>query len=228
MTKFMTVGLGVYNLAEASRLTNVPRHYIRRWTVGYTYKLHDKPQFMPPIIGREHVGGDVLLTFADLIEIRFLNHFRKHGVSSQALRIASYRAQEFLGRPRPFSTQMFKTDGITILAEITKGTEDKVLLDLVKSQYAFNKVISPYLFKGLEFNVLKEPKRWWPMGEERSVVIDPQRSFGAPIVVRSGVPTKILARAMKSESSIKLVARWFEVEEQEVTDAAEYESQLAA
>lgn len=225
---FITIGLGVYTVSEAVWLTGVPRHRIRRWTRRYKYKLHGKEQFMPPIIGRETDGGESMITFADLIEVRFLNYFRERGVSPQALRVASYKAQELLGRPRPFSTQIFKTDGITILSEIAKNTEDRVLLDLVKGQYAFDEIVSPYLFAGLEFNDLKEPRRWWPLGEGRSVVIDPQRSFGAPIIARSGIPTKVLNSAFNAEESLEFVAKWYAIAVEEVKDAIDFETKLAA
>jgi uncharacterized protein (DUF433 family) len=184
---------------------------------------------MPPLIGRApHFSDSPILTFSDLIEVRFLEAFRQHGVSTRALRIASQRAKELLGRHHPFSTQIFRSDGRTILAEITKNTGDKFLLDIVNEQYVFEKVLAAYLYGGLDFNELKEPARWWPLGKDHSVVIDPQRSFGAPIVAKAGIPTKILNSAVLAEKSIEFVAKWYEVEIDEVRDAVEFENRLAA
>jgi uncharacterized protein (DUF433 family) len=184
---------------------------------------------MPAIVGRELKSFDApILTFADLIEIRFLDAFRREGVSSKALRIASQRAKEYLGRHHPFSTQIFKSDGRTILAEITKDTGDKVFLDIVNDQYVFETVIGAYLYSGLDFNDLKEPTRWWPLGRDRAVVIDPHRSFGAPIVAKGGVPTKILNSAVNAEKSIEFVAKWYGVGVAEVKDAVQFESKQAA
>jgi len=223
------VGRGVYTLAEASLLTGVNRHRIIRWTRGYTFSYHGTRQTMPAIIGREpDFAESPVLTFADLIEIRFLEAFRQNGVSARALRIASHRAKELLGRHHPFSTQIFKSDGRTILAEITKEAGDKVLLDIVSKQYVFEKVIASYLYIGLDFNELKEPARWWPLGKNRSVVIDPRRAFGAPIVARTGVPTKILNSAVNAEQSVEFVAKWYSVGIDEVTDAVQFETKLAA
>ena len=226
---FTNVGRGVYTLAEASLLTDVNRHRISRWTRGYTFSYHGSRQTMPAIIGRELESLDSpILTFADLIEIRFLDSFRREGVSSKALRIASQRAKEYLGRHHPFSTQIFKSDGRTILAAITKDTGDKVFLDIVNNQYVFETVIGAYLYSGLDFNDLKEPTRWWPLGRDRAVVIDPHRSFGAPIVAKGGVPTKILNSAVNAEKSIEFVVKWYGVEVAEVKDAVQFESKQAA
>lgn len=226
---FSNIGRGVYSIAEASLLTGVNRYRISRWTRGYTYVYQRKRQAMPPIIGRKSDSGEpAILTFADLIEIRFLDAFRLQGVSTKALRLASQRAKELLGRHHPFSTQIFRSDGRTILAEITKATGDKALLDLMSKQFVFDKVIAPYLYQGLDFNELKEPARWWPLGKDRSIVIDPQRAFGAPIIARTGVPTKILSQAAKAEQSLEFVANWYGVDVNEVTDAVQFEAKLAA
>ena len=101
--RFTNIGRGVYSLSEAAVLTGVNRHRIRRWTQGYRFKYHGITQTMPPIIGQE-IGADgaPLLSFADLIEIRFLDAFWRNGVSAKALRIAAQRAKELLGRHHPF------------------------------------------------------------------------------------------------------------------------------
>lgn len=228
---FQRIGKGVYSPAEAERLARVSRHRIRRWTRGYTYRYKGEVRYTPPIIAgdsRQTSNDAPLLTFLDLLEVRFLNAFLDHGVSWKAIRIAALNARMLLGRHHPFSTRIFKTDGHTILAEIVKGTADKVLLDLVKKQYVFAQIVAPYLYEGIEFNAFDDPERWWPLGKRYAVVIDPERGFGAPIVARSGVPTRILANAVKSERSLEFVAKWYEVTLREVRDAVKFEAQLPA
>lgn len=222
---FDLIGRGVYTLAEAARLTEVPAPRIRRWTQGYTYRYRGSRRSTPPAIasGMTHIGGVPALEFQDLLEVRFLNAFREAGVGWKAIRIASQRAKELLGRHRPFSTRIFKTDGRTILAELVRETGDKILLDLVRDQYEFEKIISPFLYFGVEFDHLDEPRKWWPLGEDRRVVLDPQRAFGAPIVAHEGVQTRVLFGAFMAEGSLDIVSRWYEVEPAAVHDAIEFE-----
>ena len=68
-----------------------------------------------------------------------------------------------------------------------------------------------------------QPARWWPLGEGHSVVIDPERSFGAPIVHREGVQTLILAQAALAENSIETAADRYDVDPIAVAEAVEYE-----
>jgi len=197
---------------------------------GYTWTRGEEEHFSPPIIAT-HIGridGSLALDFGDLIEIRFLDAFRKHGVSWWAIRLASERASELIGHRHPFSTRKFKTDGRTILAELVQPTGDRSLLDLVRNQYALEQVIAPYLYEGLVFNPRDEPMQWHPLGNHREVVLDPTRAFGAPIVKREGVPTRVLFNCFSAEESVKTVASWYEVSEKSASDAIEYEQSLAA
>lgn len=228
--RFMLIGQGSYSLTDAERITGVRSDTIRRWTRGYEFKYKSETRYSPPIIGTKtpDVDGTPTLNFADLMEVRFLNAFRKYGVSPRIIRIASRRAQELLGRPRPFSTKIFKTDGRTILADFVHETGDRHLLELAQDQYEFTRVVDPFLYRGIEFDEMQEPERWWPLGPNRKVVIDPARAFGAPIAAASGIPTRVLAAGVAAEQSVELVARWYRVTSEEVNDAVEFEQSISA
>ena len=72
--------------------------------------------------------------------------------------------------------------------------EEAGLLEIVRRQQVFAQIVRPFL-KELEFAKGKDLVRWWPLGTQRQVVLDPTRNFGRPIVNRRGVPTEVLARA---------------------------------
>jgi len=228
--QFDYIGRGVYSLREASRLARVPAPRLRRWTRGYRFFYKGEFRFSPPPVASvtPPFEEEPVVSFADLLEVRFLNAFREYGVSWKAIRVASANAKELLGRHHPFSSRIFKTDGHTILAEITRTTGDRFLLDLVQNQYEFERIVTPLLYAGIEYNLDQEPSRWWPLGESRQVVIDPSRAFGAPIIAQEGVPTRVLTNAFEAERSIDLVAAWFDVEPGAVRDAIDFEYSLAS
>jgi len=215
---------------EAARLTHVSSPRIRRWLAGYTVKTDDAVHTSPPLWQRQIVSdGSIALSFRDLLEVRFVDAFLRHGVRWKVIRTAAAKAAEIVGDSHPFSTRQFKTDGRSIFAEIVQGSGEESLLDLVKSQYAFKSILEPFLFAGLEFQESgNHPVRWWPLGRDHRVVIDPERSFGQPIVTPESVPTAVLARAVQAEGSIDSAARWYEVDPRSVRDAVAFEDQLAA
>lgn len=215
------LGKGIYSIAYASRLTRIHEKIhpakINRWVKGYKGKN--------PILTVDYdpINGFYSLSFLDLIELFFINAFRKHGVSLKTIKNAYTKAQKLLQSNHPFSTFKFKTDGAKILAELGEVE----LMDLLTHQLVIMKIVDPFLIDVLEFDN-DIVQRWWPLGKNKQVVLDPERNFGKPIVDREGVPVEVLGRAYKAEQSIESVASWFEVSNESVKDAVEYYYKLAA
>lgn len=217
------LGVGIYSVAQASRLTAVSAGRIRRWLQGYRFvsggAAHESPPVWQPQL--PVIDGSLALSFRDLIEIRFVDAFLRHGVTWKTLRRAAEKARLLSGSPHPFSTRQFRTDGRAIFARIRNETGEAALLDVARDQRVFASIIRPYL-KHVDF-AKEDPIRWWPLGRSKHVVLDPTRSFGQPITADSGVPTVVLAEAYRANGSIGDVARWYEVSAASVRHAIEFE-----
>jgi uncharacterized protein (DUF433 family) len=174
---------------------------------------------LPPLEGELAIG------FLDLIEVRFVDAFLRRGVNWRTVRQAEARGRELFGTTHPFATRNFRTDGRAIFAELG-GAGGGAVLELASDQLLFAQVVSPYLL-GLEFDQ-NAAARWWPLGARKAVVIDPNRSFGQPIVAPEGVPTAILAGAFAADGSQEAVARAYGVSLRSVRHAVEFEQKLAA
>lgn len=224
------LGIGIYSVGEAALLTHVKMETIRRWLRGYTYTYDGTQQHSPSVWKGQLpvIDGKMALGFRDLMEVRFVNAFREHNVSWKTIRLAAIRAKELFDRDHPFSTKSFKTDGKSIFAEIIEETGEEHLLDLVKSQYAFKQILTPFLYRGLEFDNNDTVVKWWPLGKQRRIVLDPNRSFGRPIVDEFGIPTSTLADAFRVERSYRQVAKWYEISEKSVRNAVEFQDRIAA
>jgi uncharacterized protein (DUF433 family) len=223
------LGVGLYTVPEAARLTGIPQARLRRWLRGYTYRIGEAVEASEPVWRRQlpEIDGTLGLGFLDLMEARFVDEFRKAAVPWRVIRLGAERARELYGADHPFSSQRFRTDGRTIFAEIIDQTGEPQLLDLVKSQFAFARVIGPSLYAGIEFSNRDMPVRWWPLGRQTPVVIDPARSFGQPIVSTAGIPTSVLADAVVAEGSVAKVARLFRIPPQSVHAALRFEQRIA-
>src|SRR5205823_2922770 len=98
--------------------------------------------------------------------------------------------------------------------------------DLKRHQFVIKQVIERS-FKDLDIRD-ETVTRWRPYGGKKSIVVDPARAFGQPIAAASGVPTVVLADAVRAEASIKLVARLYDVPVSVVRDSVKFEESLAA
>ena len=244
------LGRGVYSASEALRLINFRRQFepsgprsisrrtIARWLRGYDYTSRaGETRHSDPLWQSDYINDDetLELSFRDLIELRFVKTFKDHGLSLPTIRMCFNRAVEAVHDDRPFSTQKFRTDGRTIFLEITSDLREGELIDLKRRQNVFHSFILPSLHD-LEFGA-DIVARWFPLGKDRrTIVVDPARAFGRPIVLDGGVPIEVLADAVEVEGSaqtdpVKLqqrVAKLYDVPVAAVRDAVSFHQRLAA
>jgi uncharacterized protein (DUF433 family) len=220
---------GIYTVRDASKLTRVSAGRIRRWLRGYKFR-HKSKSYRSEALWHgqwEPIDNTLALGFLDLIEIRFVDAFLKAGVSWKTLRLARQRAAEMFNASHPFCTHRFVTDGREIFAELQRETGETALIDIIERQRVFADFLRPFI-KDLEFAHERGVVRWWPIADRKTIVLDPERNFGRPIIAKNGVPTDVLAKAAHATASVSEVARWFELREVEIQDAVEFEQRLAA
>lgn len=230
-TEQQLIGIGLYSFREASRLSHVKSQTIRRWVHGYRYSQNNVTRVSSPVWESDAptIEGQDGISFFDLIEVRFVAAFRSFGVPWPEIRRAANEAREVFNTRHPFANERFRTDGRYIFLEMAKepGHEAKGrLLQLGRSQYAFDKVIRPSL-RGVEY-IEEMAARWYPLHPKKQVVLDPKRSFGQPIVNKEGVPTEVLAKSALVEGSPRRTASIFDVSVSSVEAAVFFEEQFTA
>lgn len=225
---------GVYSLREAARLASfgtslpVSSLAIQRWLWGYRYNYLGKTMVSEPLWQPELpvIGDQRLVSFRDLIEIMFVAAFRHEGVSLHSIRRILNDAVQLIADPYPLSSPEFRTDGSRVIAAALDPAERRLIFEMGTGQM----ILDPFfdqLRARVEYGKLMQAARWWPMGADRSVVLDPSRRFGEPIVSGEGVPTTVLDNAFKVEGTVEAVSYWYGVSESAVRDAVEYEGRLA-
>ena len=220
------VGIGLYTPAEASLYTGIPAADIRRWLFGYTAHGVQYPGILNSELADLNEG---VLGFHDLLEIRFVHAFRQHGVSLQAIRNASQQAKELFNQAYPFTCKRFQTDGRSIFATVLSETGDESLLDLIKRQYAFEQVIKPSLYEGIDYTESEAAQRWYPVKSSKAIVLDPSRNFGKPVLTAAGIDTATIFSAYKTEGKdTKRVALLYEISTAAVEAAVHFEQRNAA
>lgn len=177
---------------------------------------------------RVHQGRVRDISFLDLMELRWLAHFRNQGVSGQALRKMAAAAREMVG-DHPFARcdVFYKTDLKTVYAEIAAQEGDKRLIELLSRQYELD-VIEESLKKGVQFNSSQYLDEWRPRPDEYpNIVINPRMSSGQPSLKDSGVSVDTIVDAWQAESGdANAVADWFEIPASEVMEAVKFRKEL--
>lgn len=221
-----------YTAAEAGRLAGLQPSRVRRWLRGYEYEIAEREtstrrrvrQF--PVIHR----GDPdtpYASFLDLIDLLFVRKFLEAGVSLQKLRRAMEEADSLIGGHH-FAQRSFFTDGRNINMEV-RGRADALLELLTGGQWVIAPVIR-HLATEIRFHETTGfAERWFPLGPNGSVVVDPRISFGAPTILDRGIETANVYDLYIAENErVDAVVSWLGLNAKEVQDAVAFESRLQA
>lgn len=216
--------LGLYPVPMAARILHEESNQVRAWINGA------KNSEAPAIIHRQlpQVGGKTVLGFLDLIEARFIKHFRDLELSPQAIRKYADKLRARHHTDHPFAmNKAFRTDGKVIFMEIAKEEEDSRLLNLLNDNYEMASVIEDSLFDSILY-ADDLAYRWRPSPNAHPlVVLDRNYVFGRPAIEGIWIPTETLAGAAEAEGNLATVAEDYEIDEGAVAQAVAYEHSLS-
>lgn len=217
---------GLYSIPVAARLLQESSSTVERWAFGYTRRDIDYPAAIdaeiPPI------GDSKALSFLELVELMFIQALLSSGLSWSKVREASRVAARLLhGEKHPFATKRWFADPAAIYLQLGQEHGEDILVEVAgHAQVSIEPVLHPYL-KQLDFDVNGIAQRFFPMGTNSHVVLDPKREFGMPITVNAGVATEMLAGLHRAGDSIATIASWYGMDEAEVEAAVRYEEAVA-
>src|SRR5882724_11856012 len=98
----------IYDPPEAARFAQISTGRVRRWLYGYTYQGADRTQHQQaPVLKRG--PEERLVSFLDLIELRFARGFLDAGLSLQKVRLAFLEAHQMTQQDHPFARRRFFT-----------------------------------------------------------------------------------------------------------------------
>ena len=221
------LGIGLYTIGDAARLAEVTPARVRGWIHGYG-QGEGKPR-RPGVIDHHipDLDGRAALSFRELIEVRFISHFLRAGVSWRVIRRAAAEARrELLDGDGP--RLRFSTDGVTVFADALAADGDRRARDLVANQYVLLSIMEQSIRNEFDLDADNPIRTWSPRLETPLVKIDPRRSFGHPIV-DPGIPTFTLAGTLAAEhGDTARVAKLFATSEEAVRQAAAFEMTLTA
>lgn len=218
---------GFYTVSEAARLLQIEnRQRIYRW-------LRSTVNNKDAVIARDYepLSQFQELSFWDLIEVRFVEHFRKQNLSLQYLRKVANRARHDFKVQHPFalSKAEFLTDRRKIFEQTAEG-ESKRVREMLSGQYEMYEAIEEIVAKGVAFN----PKtflaeEWHPLENDcPHVVVNPKFAFGQPVIGDRHVPTAAVFRQWRAENGDKKrAADWWQINIDEVSEAIEFEIRMA-
>jgi len=224
------LGKGIYTLPTAAKILGIHPKKMRRWINGYTYQKNTEHRSVKPIFKAEfeNNSNDMIISFIDLAELLLIKNFIQYGISVQKIRKAAITASKILETSHPFAIRKMYTDGKSIFAKIALEENDTSLLDLIKQQYQFGRIIEPTLYACIDFNINNNAEKWWPLGKKGGIVLDPSRNMGQPILHKQNVKTELIYDLYRNKHSIDEISEWYELDKNAIKTAISFEEGLVA
>ena len=164
------------------------------------------------------MNGDYAISFFDLVDLLVAGQLRAAGVTMRIVRASYEILRNDIGTPHPFCHELIRTDGKRVFVDAANQLGDDRLLDVVSRQQFFISFRS--LLKSIDYR--GKLAAVWKISD--GVVIDPQRSFGKPVVGKTGVTTFVLANQYRANGSdVELVSDLYGVCQHDVLNAVDFE-----
>jgi uncharacterized protein (DUF433 family) len=222
------LGIGIYSPAEAAFYARVSKRIMTRWVFGEGGSK--------PVIDRQiRDSSEKVVTFLDFIQTLAVREVRnRHGLPLQRIRLGVEEARKRYGIEHPlarkhkiflFSDQKGEGHG-EIVIRLDDEEVDEQYIQLTgrgKGNLMIRPVVEMFL-EDLHF----DPKtglatQYSPMEDEvASIVLNPRRRFGEPIVDPGGYTAETLWHATNTEGGIEEAAEAYGVTVGEVRLANKY------
>ena len=216
----------LYSFSEAARLANVSAGTVRNWLNGYA----TKDRTAEPLFGSKG-NQDSAVSFLQLIEIIVAGRLRKSERASYKRVHEAYRnASALYDFEYPFAHMELKAIGDHIVHHI-RGTSQSVSVQSLDAppQWTLPGMVQiAEITSQLDYED-RLASKWWPVGKDVPIVVDPRFSTGSPTVAGRGVTVNtIYKRFSIGKLPVDFLMEDFDLEREQIEEAIRFGGLLAA
>lgn len=209
------IGIGSFTVKEIAELLNVDYQTVHRWLkVYWDGKLSEE-------YGENYswvTNGKRAVSFHTFVEFYVMMQLSEAGVRPKEVLLAHKELSSRYNSPFPFALKdvllNIKTDGKQVFFHEKK--EVIITLDGTKQ---LNLNLIQLFYASLEFDSQDLASRFYPLGKEKSILIDPKRKFGRPVFKQSNTFPEVIYQHYLAGDSKEYLAAVYELSDNEVHDA---------
>ncbi len=214
------IGTGIYTIPDIASILRLPTAKVRRWMKEYWNEKFAQGEHNTFSQGS---GKEQVTNFYTLIEFYTFYQLRLNGVSSDKINKAHEVLSNLYQTKYPFA----KSNILTGSKNIFFNHEDGELIEADKGlQITIKQVLEPFC-KNIDFDLNSLATRFYPLGKNHNIVIDPQRQFGQPVIGDTNVLTETVFDLHRAGESSKVIANIFELTSKQVKDAIDFHLRAA-
>lgn len=212
------LGMGIYTPREIADLLKMDYAKVNRWISAYWDGELGK-EFEQKYSWK--IDGSKAVSFHTFVELYVMLRFSEAGVKPREVLKAHKILSKKYDTAFPFAQREvlmgISTDGNKVFLRDKDG--NIITLDGTRQ---LNLDIIQIFFKKLEFDADDLAARYYPMGKEKQVIMDPKRKFGHPVMGGTNIYPETFFGMYKAGEPRGYIAALYEVDEQLVQDAIDY------
>lgn len=210
----------MYSYKEVAHLSHVSISTVRNWLHGYsTERGAIEPLF------KQHLDEEKACSFLELIEIVVAAKFRKaEHVKLYRVRNAYENAKEFFGFEYPFARVELKGIGGHIVHIIRVPGISLQSMD-EPEQFTLPGLVQETI-EQIEYEGDLASK-WYPIGKDIPIVVDPQISAGLPVIKGRGITIEAIYKRFKANQEIAYIEKDYKLERGIVEKVIRFREQVA-
>jgi uncharacterized protein (DUF433 family) len=213
----LNIGTGIFTIPEISKILRLPYSKVSLWVNRY-WDDELGAEFQSKYSWT--LNNTKAVSFFTLVEFYVLYMLAESGVKTRRVLEAHKELSGYFGTFFPFAQKAIleniQTDGQKVFFNLDGSY---LTLDSTKQ---FNLGFIKLFFKKIDFDGEMLASRFWPLGKEKSILIDPQRQFGHPIIGDTNIYPETLFSLYKGGDSVKFISFVYDLEESAVNDAIEF------
>lgn len=215
------LGNGIYTVPDLALILQLPQAKVRRWLAEFyderlAANTKDKYSWGE--------GKDKVTNFLTLIEfyIFYMLREKKMGVS-KILTAHQYMSKE-LQTKYPFASYKLLIND----KEILYGIDNNTWVHADESnQIVIHRMIEAF-FEKIDFSSNEIAERFWPLGKNHNIVVDPHHQFGQPVIVGTNINAATIYSMYESGERLSTISILYDLTKEQVNDAIAFCKSKAA
>lgn len=215
------LGKGLYTIPEVAIILHLPQAKVHRWLREYYEgQLSKKYKTKYSWSVKDHK----MVNFLTMIEFYVFYKLREQQISTGKILTAHAHLAGFLDTPHPFASHQLLISGSDILYN---QAEEIWVKANVTNQIVFTDMLEAFAIK-IDFSETNLAQRYWPMGRNHAVVVDPQHQFGQPVLRGTNINTATIFALYESGEKVSTIGELYELSDAEIWDAIAFSNRSAA
>ncbi len=214
------IGTGIYTIPDIASILRLPTTKVRRWMKEYWNEKFAQGECDAFSQG---TGKEQVTNFYTLIEFYTFYQLRLNGVSSFKINKAHDILAEVYKTKYPFAKSNILTDGKNIFFS---GKVGEIIEADITLQINIKEVLEPFC-RSIDFDVNSLATRFYPLGKNHEIIIDPHRQFGQPVIGNTNILTETVFDLYRAGEPLKVIANIFELTSKQVKDAIDFHLNVA-